>query len=161
MQTLRDTTFADVTDAEAVAACYPLLRQLRPHLSGPEELVTRWQSQARAGYRLITLLHGDRPTALAGFRIQENLVHGRHLYVDDLVTDAAARSCGFGGMLLERLVGLARADGCAKLLLDTPLTNVLGHRFYYREGLVAGALRFNRTVADERRIPEAGPPLPG
>lgn len=149
MQTLRDTTLSDVTDAEAVAACYPLLWQLRPHLSGPEELVTRWQSQARVGYRLITLLHGDRPTALAGFRIQENLVHGQHLYVDDLVTDAQARSGGFGGALLQHLIGLARAGGCAKLLLDTPLANVLGHRFYYRQGLVAGALRFNIAV-DER-----------
>ncbi|KNY21440.1 GNAT family N-acetyltransferase [Methylobacterium sp. ARG-1] len=149
MQPLRDTTFADVTDAEAVAACYLLLRQLRPHLSGPEELVMRWQSQARAGYRLITLLHRDRPTAVAGFRIQENLVHGQHLYVDDLVTEAAARGGGFGGALLQHLIWLARADGCAKLLLDTPLANVLGHRFYYRQGLVAGALRFNIAV-DER-----------
>ena len=144
MHTLR---FEELTEAEAVASCFPLLRQLRPHLSGPDALVTRWQRQARDGYRLIALLHDGRPTALAGFRTQENLVHSRHLYVDDLVTtDAAARSGGFGAALLPHLMVLAREAGCAKLLLDTPVTNLRGQRFYERQGLVAGALRFNITV---------------
>jgi hypothetical protein len=31
-------------------------------------------------------------------------------------------------------------------VLDTPLTNVLGHRFYYRNGLLARALRFNHMI---------------
>ena len=140
--------FEELCEPEAVASCFPLLRQLRPHLSGPDELVMRWRRQGRDGYRLIVLLRSKRMVALAGCRIQENLIHGRHLYVDDLVTDAAERSTGLGGTMLTHLFGLARASGCAKLLLDTPVTNVRGHRFYERHGLVAGALRFNRAVAD-------------
>jgi hypothetical protein len=31
-------------------------------------------------------------------------------------------------------------------VLDTPLSNVLGHRFYYRNGLLAGALRFGMNM---------------
>jgi len=31
-------------------------------------------------------------------------VHGKHLYVDDLVTDKALRSCGYGRILMERLM---------------------------------------------------------
>ena len=45
---------------------------------------------------------------------------------------------------MARLKREAAALGCAKLVLDTPLTNVLGHRFYYRNGLLASALRFTR-----------------
>jgi hypothetical protein len=48
---------------------------------------------------------------------------------------------------MERLKAEGRARGCVKLVLDTPLTNTLGHRFYYRHGLLATALRFNMLLA--------------
>lgn len=133
------------TDAE-LAACYGLMRQLRPSLSSEAEFVERWKRQAAEGYRLLALWHGGNPVALAGFRAQENLVHGRHLYVDDLVTEEGARSRGHGRVLIERLEREGRALGCAKLVLDTPLSNALGHRFYYRQGLLATALRFTKSL---------------
>ena len=38
------------TDAE-IAACFPVMRLLRPHLTSPEELCARVRRQAQAGYR--------------------------------------------------------------------------------------------------------------
>ncbi len=134
------------TEADA-RACYPLMHQLRPHLDGEREFITRWRRQTAVGYRLLALWRQDRPVALAGFRVQDNLMHGVHLYVDDLVTDQALRGSGYGQRLMERLSEEARVLGCAKLILDTPLTNTLGHRFYYRQGLLATALRFNLPIA--------------
>ncbi|MGO4724039.1 MULTISPECIES: GNAT family N-acetyltransferase [unclassified Inquilinus] len=136
-----------VEDEAAVAACWPLMRQLRPHLATAAELVSRWRRQAASGYRLLALWRDGRPVALAGFRVQDNLVHGVHLYVDDLVTDEAERSGGHGARLMARLVEEGRALGCSRLVLDTPLTNVLGHRFYYRNGLLATALRFAQPLS--------------
>ncbi|MGK9237012.1 GNAT family N-acetyltransferase [Inquilinus limosus] len=136
-----------VEDETAVAACWPLMRQLRPHLESAAELTARWRVQAASGYRLVALWRGASPVALAGFRVQENLVYGPHLYVDDLVTDEAERSFGHGARLMDWLAGEGRALGCARLVLDTPLTNVLGHRFYYRYGLLATALRFGLPLA--------------
>ncbi|TSD88320.1 GNAT family N-acetyltransferase [Mycobacterium sp. KBS0706] len=136
-----------VEDEPAVTACWKLMRQLRPHLESEAELVARWRFQAAAGYRLVALWRGARPVALAGFRVQENLVYGPHLYVDDLVTDEAERSGGHGARLMDWLAEEGRAFGCARLVLDTPLTNVLGHRFYYRCGLLATALRFGLKLA--------------
>ena len=132
-----------VNDLADVIACYPLMRQLRPHLASAEEFVERWRCQVAVGYRLLGLWKEEQPIALAGFRVQENLVHGTHFYVDDLVTDESRRSGGYGRHLMDRLKIEARALGCGKLVLDTPLSNVLGHRFYYRNGLLATALRFN------------------
>jgi GNAT superfamily N-acetyltransferase len=131
-------------DAESeAAACYALMRQLRPHLASEQEFIARWRRQSESGYRLLAIWDGRRPVALAGYRVMENLVHGRFFYVDDLVTDEALRGSGHGHALMERLKAEARTLGCAKLVLDTPLINTLGHRFYYREGLLATALRFN------------------
>ncbi|MFP5392232.1 MAG: GNAT family N-acetyltransferase [Gammaproteobacteria bacterium] len=136
-----------VDSADAVRKLYPLMAQLRPHLRSADELAERWARQADAGYRLVALFDLDTPVALASYRVQENLVHGRFLYVEDLVTDAALRGGGHGAALMAWLQAQARALDCAKLVLDTPLDNALGHRFYFRCGLLATSLRFNQPVA--------------
>ncbi len=135
------------TEAE-VAACFPLMRQLRPHLACEEEFVARWRRQAATGYTLLALWNGIGPSALAGFRLQENLFHGVHFYVDDLVTDETARSTGHGRRMMDSLKAEARRRGCTRLVLDTPLTNMLGHRFYFRHGLLARALRFSIDLGE-------------
>lgn len=127
--------------------CYLLMRQLRPHLASESEFEARWRRQCGAGYRMMGLWLDGKLVCLAGFRVIENLVHGVHLYVEDLVTSEEARGRGTGSILLKRLQEEARAQGCAKLLLDTQLSNALAHRFYYRNGMLATALRFAMTVA--------------
>lgn len=87
--------------------------------------------------------------ALAGFRLQENLFHGVHFYVDDLVTDETLRGSGHGHLLMDHLKAEALRSGCSRLVLDTPLTNALGHRFYFRHGLLARALRFSIDLQEE------------
>ncbi|WP_297927415.1 GNAT family N-acetyltransferase [Metallibacterium sp.] len=136
-----------VDDEDGARRCYPLMAQLRPHLATEDEFVDRWRRQVADGYRLLALLDGPRVIALAGFRVQENLVYGRFLYVDDLVTDGALRGGGHGEQLMTRLKKEARILGCDRLVLDTPLDNSLGHRFYFRNGLLAASLRFNIAIA--------------
>ena len=139
-------SFRDVGEAE-IGACYDLMRQLRPHLASQEEFIARWRRQAADGYRILALWsdHGPHPgpRAVAGYRITENLVHGKFLYVDDLIADRSERSRGYGARLLDKLKDEGRALGCVKLVLDTGLDNYLAHRFYFRQGLLAQALRFN------------------
>jgi hypothetical protein len=92
-------SFRAVGEAE-IAACYDLMRQLRPHLASADEFVTRWRGQSAEGYRILALWGGrggkPGPRALAGYRITENLVHGKFLYVDDLVADQTERGRGYG-----------------------------------------------------------------
>ena len=136
-----------VDGEDGVRRCYALMAQLRPHLASEDEFVARWCRQAAAGYRLLALFDGPQVVALAGFRVQENLLYGRHLYVDDLVSDEALRGGGHGGRLMSRLKEEARGPGCGRLVLDTPLSNSLGHRFYFRNGLLATSLRFSIAIA--------------
>jgi ribosomal protein S18 acetylase RimI-like enzyme len=126
-----------------IAACFALMRALRPQLTSEAEFVERWRRQSEQGYAIFALWRAQRAVALAGFRVLENFVHGRFLYVDDLVTDESERRHGHGARLLDRLKAEGRVLGCRKLVLDTALENTLGHRFYYRQGLLAMSLRFN------------------
>lgn len=127
---------------DAVAALHPLLAQLLPHLKSAQDLVDQWRAQQREGYELVYGMIDKRPVVAAGYRFARNLRFGCHLYVDDLATDAGYRGRRFGEAMLGHLSNVARERGCAALLLDTPMANSLAHRFYFRCGLLATALRF-------------------
>jgi GNAT superfamily N-acetyltransferase len=134
------------TPAE-IAACFPVMRSLRPHLTGTDELVERVLRQhAEAGYRLLAGWRDGVPVALAGYRVEENLIHGRFIYVDDLVSAESARREGLGAKMLDGVAVIGREMGIKRLVLDTAIDNVFAHRFYYRQGLLARALRFSREL---------------
>ncbi len=134
------------TDAET-AASFPVMALLRPHLKDAEELVARVARQRKDGYRLLAAWRDGKPVGLAGYRVEENLIHGRFIYVDDLVTAESERRAGIGARLLDAVAAEGRKLGCGRLVLDTALDNVLAHRFYYRQGMLARALRFSREIA--------------
>jgi GNAT superfamily N-acetyltransferase len=129
------------TDAD-VAACFPVMHLLRPHLTGPEELCARARRQAEAGYRILAAWRGAEAVGLAGYRPQENLIRGPFCYVDDLVVRDDLRSSGLGARLLKAVGSEAKACGLPHLVLDTGLDNFLGQRFYFRFGMLPAALRF-------------------
>jgi ribosomal protein S18 acetylase RimI-like enzyme len=132
--------------AADLAACFPIMQELRPHLSGRTEFVARVVRQREAGYRLLAAWGGSEPVGLAGYRMQENLIRGRFCYVDDLVVRADARRGGLGALLLDGVAAEARALGLSRLVLDTAVDNLLGQRFYFRYGMLPAALRFAKGL---------------
>lgn len=130
-----------------IAACHPVMRELRPHLTDAAAFQAQIRRQIADGYRLLALWRGERVVACAGFRFQENLIRGRFLYVDDLVTVADERSEGHGARLLDALGELARAQGCGWLMLDSGVALARAHRFYFRQGLAISAFRFALPLA--------------
>jgi hypothetical protein len=133
------------TDAELMA-CFDVMRQLRPHLKSSDDLLARVAVQRPQGYRLLAVWSDGRPVALAGYRHLDNLIHGRFVYVDDLITDESGRGHGYGERLLSELSTLGRAQKCEKLVLDTALANALAQRFYFRFGLLARGLHFSMDL---------------
>ncbi|MGI6082443.1 MAG: GNAT family N-acetyltransferase [Limnochordia bacterium] len=133
------------TDAE-IEACYPVMRELRPHLSSTEEFVARIRLQQESGYQLAYLEEEGRPVCVAGFRITESLAWGRFLYVDDLVTASLRRSRGYGRILLRWLHEFAAAQGCQQLHLDSGVQRTVAHRFYKREGMELSCYHFSTIL---------------
>ncbi len=133
------------TDAQ-LQACFAVMSELRPHLVDTAAFIDQVRRQAGQNYRLLAAWQGEEAKALAGYRLLENLLYGRFLYVDDLVASVEARSHGLGAALIDALREEARAQGCAHLVLDTALGNALGQRFYFRQGLLAKALHFSQAL---------------
>jgi len=133
------------TDQDYEAA-YALMRELRPHLNDAVSFAAQVRRQAQQGYRLLASRQNGQIKALAGYRIQENTLYGRFLYVDDLVTAADTRSQGLGAQLIDTLREEARRQGCAHFVLDTGLANARAQRFYFRQGLLAAGLHFRQAL---------------
>jgi GNAT superfamily N-acetyltransferase len=129
-----------VTEDE-FSRCFPVMRQLRPHVA-ENDFAETVRRQMRGGYRLAYLEDDGVVQGVAGFRIIDNLVGGRILYVDDLVTDSAARSRGYGKGLLDWLSERARAHGCAYLELDSGVQRFDAHRFYFMNRMVISSHHF-------------------
>ena len=132
--------------APEILACYPVMRELRPHLATAEEFLERVERQARHGYRLLAAWRGNEVLALAGYRDMEMLIHGKFIYVDDLVTREEARRNQLGQQLLGHLFGLAWEQGCSRVMLDTGIANAMAQRFYFRMGMLPTGLHFGYQV---------------
>jgi GNAT superfamily N-acetyltransferase len=120
------------TDAQ-IQATYGIMKQLRPHVPESDYVRLVKMQQSEQGYRLAALAEAGQTTCVAGFRIGHSLAWGRHMYVDDLVTDEVSRSRGAGKAMLDWLVEYARAERCGELHLDSGVQRHEAHRFYLRE----------------------------
>jgi GNAT superfamily N-acetyltransferase len=118
---------------------FDAMRALRTSLVDRDDFVRQVdQRQRPSGYRLIASLpdQGDSAVAVAGFRLGENLAWGRHLYIDDLSTVAAARKQGHARILLEWLHDEARHLQCQQIHLDSGVgpDRTAAHRLYLNAG---------------------------
>ncbi|MFT4065462.1 GNAT family N-acetyltransferase [Paraburkholderia sp.] len=130
-------------------ACFDVMRELRPHLTDAAAFAGQVRRQAGEGYRLLAASRDGRVVALAGYRVMENLLYGRFVYIDDLVASSGARRHGLGAALIDAVREEAKNRGCAYLVLDTGLANALGQRFYFRHGLLARGLHFGQSLQGE------------
>jgi GNAT superfamily N-acetyltransferase len=134
------------SDAD-IARCFPVMRQLRPHLADEAEFAARAKRQmAQQNWGLIFIEDGDAVAAVSGFRILECLATGKTLYVDDLVTDESRRGRGFGEKLLAWMERTARSEGCQTFSLDSGTQRAGAHKFYFREGLAVTSFHFAKKL---------------
>jgi GNAT superfamily N-acetyltransferase len=134
------------TDAD-IARCFPVMYQLRPHLVEAEFVARVRQQQAEKFQLAFAADAAGVVRSVAGFRVMELLVSGRTLYVDDLVTDSAVRSQGYGDKLFDWLVAHARTCGCAMFSLDSGTQRVDAHRFYLRKRMKIASFHFLLPLA--------------
>lgn len=130
---------------EQIDRCFAVMSQLRPKLSAAE-FASRVEVQRREGYRLAFLEHEGTVVAVAGFRMMHVLWSGKTMYVDDLVTDEAVRSRGFGEALMTWLMERARQEGCETFSLDSGTHREQAHAFYFRQGLRITDFHFQKTL---------------
>ena len=88
------------------------------------------------GYRLVAaFVDGDeQAAAAAGFRVSHDLVHGKHLFVDDLATREDFRRRGCASALMDWMRVEARRLECRAISLESGVQRHPAHRFYLKHG---------------------------
>ena len=130
---------------EWLARAEAVHRQLRAAL--PADYAKKMQRVFADGGRMLVAAEGERVLGVAVWRVTENTSANLHLYVDDLVTDEAARSKGVGKLMLDECERLARDLDCENLTLDSGAQRQQAHRFYFREGMTIPSFHFRKPLA--------------
>lgn len=125
-----------------IAACHPIIHELRPHLQEKDFLNTINRLSQTTGFRLAYLIDEDIK-AVAGYRISEWLHSGKYLEIEDLITKQTERSKGYGDHLFNWLAAEAKREGCRQLRLVSGVKRTDAHRLYFRKGMVHEANYFS------------------
>jgi GNAT superfamily N-acetyltransferase len=133
-----------VVEPQWLARAERVHRMLRAAL--PADYAGKVARVFAGGGRMCVAVDGERVVGVAVYRIGENTSAGVHMYVDDLVTDAAERSRGVGHVLMSHLERVARDAGCENLVLDSGTHRHQAHKFYFREGMVITSFNFKKPL---------------
>lgn len=141
-------SFADerglVVSEEILATAESVHCQLRPQLAG--RYLSTMIRVLNDSAEMCAVIEGGNVAGLAVFRVYENTFQGKHLYIDDLITDEALRSRGIGRLILNHLTHIAQARGCGALTLDSGTQRARAHAFYFREGFTITSFHFVKPL---------------
>ena len=98
------------------------------------------------GAHIVQLADQGEVRALAVWRAFLTTYCGYRLEIDDLVTDEAQRSQGYGTTLLAYVEAKARAIGADTLTLNSGTHRIRAHRFYFRKSLHIQAFHFTKDL---------------
>lgn len=131
------------TDKE-IQDCYPVMVQLRPHITA-DHFIHQVKEQMQSGFQLACVVD-SHVVAVAGFRIGLKLAWGKHLYIDDLVTDESVRSNGYGKQLFDWLIDYASKCECQQLHLDSGVQRFAAHKFYLNNDMTISSHHFTLNL---------------
>jgi GNAT superfamily N-acetyltransferase len=119
---------------DEIAQSFDAFCELRPHLRSKEIFVTQVMEQYKEGYEIIAAYELDEVVACIGFRFLTTLAWGKILYIDDLITKEKNRGKGYGQILLDHVIKIAREHQCKEVHLDTGYTRHAAHKVYLKQG---------------------------
>ncbi|MFD2179631.1 GNAT family N-acetyltransferase [Veronia pacifica] len=128
-------------DYEAVLNVMLQLRTSYDYFSLAQQI----EKQQENGYQIVYVKSGEDILGVAGFVIGEKLAWGKHIYIDDLVTNTSSRSHGVGACLMKWFKEYATATGCQQIHLDSGVQRFSAHKFYLREGFKIASHHFSLT----------------
>ena len=137
------TDIALAKTRDEIAATWPVMHQLRPHLDAKAYLGQVLRLQAERDFELARMSVDGTVVAVAGLRFGEWLVGGRYLEIEDFVTSEECRSEGYGGQFFDWIAALGREAGCRHLRLLSGVQREAAHRFYRRKGMRLDAYYFS------------------
>lgn len=126
--------------------CYPVMKELRPHLTPQDFFSIYDQSHSADGYEIVAIEIQGEIKAVMGLRFLTDFVRGKHVYIDDLISSHSVRSMGLGAELLKFAESIAKENNCASLRLCTGIENERGMQFYEKNDWKKRAYAYTKKL---------------
>lgn len=140
------TTIRLAQSVNEIQCCYPVMAELRPHISEEDFLLQVKRQMRASGFQLVYLEENGDIKAVAGIRIAEWLARGKSLDLEDLVATEIDRSKGYGGKLFDWIVEYARKKDCKEIRLVSAVHRYRAHRFYLNKRMILDAHFFSMAL---------------
>ena len=127
-----ELTFQTIADHKLPRA-YGLLTQLRKLLTMEDFVQVYTQAKNENQYTLVGAYHQEELVGLVGYRVLQDDVKDKQLYVDDLVIGSSSRERGIGSEMLKYTENLAGTMNCKGLRLSTEVAHQQGSKSLYFE----------------------------
>lgn len=127
---MNSTYIKELQSPTTILDAYPVMRQLRTHLSKEKFLELVLEAQEKEGYKLFALIEDSKIVSVVGFQPMITLYYGRFVWVCDLVTDENVRSKGYGERLLHFVHEWAKENDYESVALSSGLQRTSAHKFY-------------------------------
>lgn len=126
----KETTYVkELVNNEELLKAFPVMKQLRTHLI-EETYLNLILDMKKEGYKIFALYVDEEIVAVAGVIKLTNIYYGKHVWVNDLVTDINKRSNKYGQILLSFINKWAKENGCNVVALSSGLQRLEAHNFY-------------------------------
>ena len=119
----------ELLNKDELLKAFPVIKQLRTNLS-KETYLRLIEDMKKEGYKLFAFYKYDEIVSVIGVIKLTNLYYGKHIWVNDLVTDVKHRSKGYGEILIAFINKWAKENGCEIVALSSGLQRLEAHRFY-------------------------------
>lgn len=141
-------TISEIKSSAELEQCYPILKELRENLTFQDFISIYEAAKENDHYTFIGAFDDERLIAVMGYRILFDYVHGKHVYIDDLVTTVSYRSKGIGAKLLKYAEAVAKELNCKGLRLCTGVDRKDSQRFYENHHWNARAIAYKKSLGD-------------
>lgn len=126
---METTCVRELLNKEDLLKAFVVFRQLRTDLD-EETYLNLIQEMKKEGYKVFALYLDSEIVAVTGVIKLTNLYYGKHVWVNDLVTNVNHRSMGYGKTLLIFIGNWAKENGCGIVALSSGLQRSEAHKFY-------------------------------
>jgi len=103
---------------DAIQKCWTAFKELYPQLKKSDFLFQIRKLQIDAGYTLVFIEKEGEAVAFLGFRISEDLAHGKYLLVNEVYVREQQAQSHFAEELLDWTIEYAKTKRCAHIFID-------------------------------------------
>lgn len=118
-----------IATEEEIKYCYNVLHQVRTDLSKNDFLATI-AKQIKNGYQVAYVIENNQIICVAGFNIGHKLAIGKHIYIEDFVTNKSEKAESAAKALLDFIKIYAGQQDCTSIHLDSNVDRHDAHKFY-------------------------------